>query len=126
MRQYFENKLLRTTENVLERTELTALVRQTYWALMVRNSASLMADITAIYMEEVEIVKNATGILPSVIYQPITTAMTSHFSKNGGNALGFGAADGPLNRTSPFFLPSLSQTNNPSNQRRFLLVPRQR
>jgi hypothetical protein len=33
--------------------------------------------------------------------------MTSHFSKNGGNALGISAADGPLNRLSPFLFPSI-------------------
>lgn len=64
---------------------------------MVKNNPTLMADITKIYMEEVGNIKNVSGVLPSLIYQPITTAMTSHFSKNGGNALGFSDKDGPLN-----------------------------
>lgn len=71
--------------------------RQTYWALMVKNSPTLMAEITKIYMDEVSTIKAVEGVLPSLIYQPITTAMTSHFSKNGGNALGFSDKDGPLN-----------------------------
>lgn len=64
---------------------------------MVGNSPTLMADIVAIYQEETNIVKNATGIVSSCVFQPITTDMTSHMSKNGGNALGL-AGQGPLNR----------------------------
>lgn len=67
---------------------------------MVGNSASLMADMVAIYMDEVEPVKNVTGIVPSLVFQPITTDMISHFSKNGGNALGLDG-EGPLNRKCP-------------------------
>jgi len=74
--------------------------RQSYWAMMVKNSASLMADITAIYMEEVEPIKNVTGVVPSLIFQPITLDQISHFSKNGGNALGITPNAGPLNRRS--------------------------
>jgi hypothetical protein len=71
--------------------------RQTYWALMVKNSPTLITDIVAIFQEEVNAVANVTGILPSLAFQPISTDMTSHFSKNGGNALGISPADGPLN-----------------------------
>lgn len=63
---------------------------------MIKNSATLMADVTQIYMEEVSTIKNISGVLPSLIFQPITTATTSHFYKNGGNPLGFSAKDGPL------------------------------
>ncbi|KAF3923711.1 hypothetical protein ABW20_dc0104210 [Dactylellina cionopaga] len=70
--------------------------RQTYWTFTVGNSVSLMADIVAIYMSEVDLIKDAAGIIPSTIFQLITTDMTSHFSKNGGNALGL-AGQGPLN-----------------------------
>lgn len=74
-----------------------------------------MTEITAIYMDEVSKVKNATGILPSIVYQPITTAMTSHFSKNGGNALGFSDKDGPLNRKSSPSASAAPTSNNRSN-----------
>lgn len=57
-----------------------------------------MDQMVAIYQSEVEKVKDALGIVPSIIFQPITTAITSHFSKNGGNAVGL-AGQGPLNRT---------------------------
>ena len=76
---------------------LTPTNRQTYWALMVKNSPTLMADITAIYMDEVSRIANVSGVVPSCVFQPITTDMTSYFSKNGGNALGVSSADGPLN-----------------------------
>jgi hypothetical protein len=79
--------------------------RQTYWALMVGNSPSLMADIVAIFMEETNLVKDAAGIVSSCVFQPITTDMTSHFTKNGGNALGL-AGQGPLNRMHPNNSPS--------------------
>jgi len=68
---------------------------------MVKNSPTLITDIVAIFQEEVNAVANVTGILPSLAFQPISTDMTSHFSKNGGNALGISPADGPLNRKSP-------------------------
>lgn len=62
-----------------------------------------MADMIAIYMEEVGPIKNVTGIVPSIIFQLITTDMTDNFSKNGGNPLGL-AGQGPLNRTRfPYF-----------------------
>ncbi|KAM0263967.1 hypothetical protein ACHAQJ_001002 [Trichoderma viride] len=70
--------------------------RQSYWTFTVQNSASLMADMVAIYLEEVEPIKNVTGIVPSIIFQLITTDMTDHFSKNGGNPLGL-TGQGPLN-----------------------------
>ena len=86
--------------------------RQTYWTLTTQNSATLIADIVEIFMQEVSTIKDAEGVLPSISFQPIGTDMTSHFSKNGGNALGISAADGPLNRitplsvlSQPFFLP---------------------
>ena len=41
-------------------------------------------------------VLNATGILPALVMQPITKAVISYFSKNGGNALGIAEDDGPL------------------------------
>ena len=68
---------------------------------MVANNPTLMSDILAIYMNEVEAINTISGVLPSLIFQPITTSMTSHFSKNGGNALGITESDGPLNCQLP-------------------------
>ncbi|OAQ99364.1 hypothetical protein LLEC1_01072 [Akanthomyces lecanii] len=69
--------------------------RKTYWTFTFKNSAAVMDDIVAIYTEEVEKVKDAPGIVPSAVFQPITTSMTKHFSKNGGNPLGL-EGQGPL------------------------------
>jgi hypothetical protein len=64
---------------------------------MVKNSATLMTDITNIFKEEVIAIKAVTGVGPSITFQPISTAMTSQFSKNGGNPFGISPSDGPLN-----------------------------
>jgi len=58
-----------------------------------------MSDVIAIYQEEVNKINNVTDLVASLIYQPISTAISSHFRKNGGNALGFDDRDGPLNCT---------------------------
>ncbi|KAF7559912.1 hypothetical protein G7046_g4250 [Stylonectria norvegica] len=70
--------------------------RQTYWTYTVKNDASLMTEMVAIYMDEVEKIKDAAGVVPSAVYQPITTDMTKYMNKNGGNPLGL-AGQGPLN-----------------------------
>ncbi|KAH9209051.1 FAD binding domain-containing protein [Leptodontidium sp. 2 PMI_412] len=70
--------------------------RQTYWAGMVKNSPTLLTDIVAIFMEESNKVKDAAGITPSIAIQGVPLNMIAQFSKNGGNALGITAADGPL------------------------------
>jgi hypothetical protein len=59
-----------------------------------------MADIIAIYMEETNAITDAEGIVCSLVFQPITTDMTSHFNKNGGNALGL-YGQGPLTCMHP-------------------------
>lgn len=102
-------------ESTLAITNLTSLTlafnasnpggfRQTYWALMVQNSADLMNEMVSIFQDEIAPVSNASGLVPSIVFQPITTDITSHFSKNGGNPLGLSPADGPLNcKLHPFF-----------------------
>lgn len=65
----------------------------------------LLAKLLEIFASEVEGIKDAADIVPSLILQPITKPMISHFGKNGGNALGIIESDGPLIRTiepSPF------------------------
>lgn len=74
---------------------------------MVGNNATLMADMVAIYMDEIEPLKTVAGIVPSLVFQPITTDMILHFSKNGGNALGL-EDQGPLNRMSPSIFSDMS------------------
>lgn len=50
-------------------------------------------------MDEMESIKDADGIVASIVFQLITTDVTSRFSKNGGNPLGLDGK-GPLNCTS--------------------------
>jgi hypothetical protein len=97
-----------------------------------------MSDILTIFQSEVANVKDAVGILPACVYGPLPTTMTSHFTKNGGNALGITAADGPLvskysqeSLVSPSTKPAISQcmlaNSLPrSNTNRLLLVQRRR
>lgn len=63
---------------------------------MTKNSASLMGDMVSIWQEETDKVTDAANITASMSIQPLPVSMTSHFSKNGGNALGISASDGPL------------------------------
>lgn len=73
-------------------------LRESYWALTILNDAELINDICKIYDEEVQNITNATNVLPAIIFQPVSEPMISHFSKNGGNALGITTEDGPLIR----------------------------
>ncbi|KAG6161586.1 hypothetical protein E4U11_003316 [Claviceps purpurea] len=69
--------------------------RQSSWTLTVRNTAALMAELVSIYQDEVDKVADTKGLVASVAFQPLSTEMTKHFAKNGGNALGL-AGQGPL------------------------------
>ncbi|KAE8454491.1 hypothetical protein EG329_000114 [Mollisiaceae sp. DMI_Dod_QoI] len=70
--------------------------RQTYWAMMTKNDPMLMSEIVSIFMEETDKFKTIANIGPALVFQPSTTNLISHFSKNGENALGITIADGPL------------------------------
>lgn len=71
--------------------------RETYFTATFKPSAVLEREILDIYVSEVEGIKDAEGLLPAVVFQPITKDIISYFSKNGGNALGIAESDGPLN-----------------------------
>jgi hypothetical protein len=75
---------------------------------MVKNSPTILTEIIAIFMEEIEPIQNATNIIPSLVLQPVTTDTISHFSKNGGNALGISLDDGPLDCMDSLYYPSSS------------------
>jgi hypothetical protein len=75
---------------------------------MVKNSPTILTEIIAIFMEEIEPIKNATNIIPSLVLQPVTTDTISHFSKNGGNVLGISLDDGPLDCMDSLYYPSSS------------------
>lgn len=88
---------------------------------MVGNSATLMADMVAIYMDEVESLKTVAGIVPSLVFQPISAGMISHFSKNGGNPLGLDG-QGPLNRIYPSYCLISHANSLNSCANRYILV----
>ncbi|KAG0645342.1 FAD-dependent monooxygenase CTB5 [Hyphodiscus hymeniophilus] len=70
--------------------------RETYWACMSQNDEQYLNDVLALWETETVKIMNVTGVLPVLVFQPISLAMISHMSKNGGNALGITAANGPL------------------------------
>ncbi|KAI9050368.1 hypothetical protein LZ554_005534 [Drepanopeziza brunnea f. sp. 'monogermtubi'] len=70
--------------------------RQTFWTLTTKNSPGLLSQIVSIWMEEANKVKDAANIIPSINFQAYPTNLISHFSQNGGNAVGITTADGPL------------------------------
>ncbi|KAL8950598.1 MAG: hypothetical protein Q9222_003378 [Ikaeria aurantiellina] len=70
--------------------------RETYTTATFRNSADLQVKILDIFQKEVEGIKDAEGILPALVMQPITKPMIKLFGKRGGNCLGIAESDGPL------------------------------
>lgn len=70
--------------------------RETYTTATFKNNPDLQVKILEFFVNQVEGIKDAKGILPALVMQPITRDMISHFSKNGGNALGIAESDGPL------------------------------
>jgi len=63
-------------------------LRVTSWTATFQLNYTMASYIVDIFIEETNVVANATGILPACILQVITTNQLSHMSKYGGNALG--------------------------------------
>jgi hypothetical protein len=111
---------VQTTARITNLTDLTIELnntqpsgfRETFWAFMVHNDVQLITDIQALFASQIPAIANASGLLPALVFQPVSTAMTSHFTSNGGNALGITAADGPLIRLFPLVLPFPGQSNH--------------
>lgn len=61
-----------------------------------KNNAELLGDILEIWKGEVDPILDIANFLPTLAVQPLQLAVISHFSKNGGNALGIDESDGPL------------------------------
>lgn len=70
--------------------------REIYMTATFKVSIQLTAKILEIWKDEVEGIKDAVGILPALVLQPITKRVIEKFGKNGGNALGIAEGDGPL------------------------------
>ena len=72
--------------------------REFYSTATFKKTPGLQDQILELFVTEVNSIKDAEGILPALVLQPITTDVISYFSKNGGNALGITEPDGPLIR----------------------------
>ncbi|KAH8769239.1 hypothetical protein BGZ57DRAFT_987095 [Hyaloscypha finlandica] len=70
--------------------------RETYWTLTVKNSPTILNDLLNIFMDEINPINTVANMTPAIVFQPLTNNIISHFSRNGGNALGITTADGPL------------------------------
>ncbi len=71
--------------------------RQSYYALAVGVSPTLLATMNAIYVEEVTAIGDIQDLVMAMVHQPTGTHTAAHFAKNGGNALGIDLSKGPLN-----------------------------
>lgn len=74
---------------------------------MFKNDLAVHSSVLAMFREVLlyEPLKEISGFLPSVAFQPITTAFLSHTTSNGGNAMGLKEADGPLTCEFPQINP---------------------
>ena len=71
--------------------------RQIYSTATFKNDNALQEEVLKILQSEIDPIVDTDGILPALVMQPITEAMITNFAKNGGNALGITAENGPLN-----------------------------
>ncbi|KAL6806862.1 hypothetical protein GGI42DRAFT_341063 [Trichoderma sp. SZMC 28013] len=70
--------------------------RRTTWGLMLKNDANIVKEITAIFMNEYNSIKDVADLNAALIYQTVTLPTIAHFRDRGGNALGITEEDGPL------------------------------
>ncbi|PYH93127.1 FAD-binding domain-containing protein [Aspergillus ellipticus CBS 707.79] len=71
-------------------------LRESYWTGTVQLDYELATNITNMFKQELVPIQNVTGIVPALVWQVISTNTMEHMTKNGGNALGLDASDGPL------------------------------
>ncbi|KKA22494.1 FAD binding domain protein [Rasamsonia emersonii CBS 393.64] len=71
-------------------------LRESFWTATFKLDADLVTYIVDLFETEIEPIKNATGLLPALVLQIITTDMLSQMEKNGGNALGLSPSAGNL------------------------------
>ena len=71
-------------------------LRQKWFTATFKVSREMVQIPFDVYLEEMEAIKDVEGVLPALIYQPITTDVISRFAKNGGNCLGIEESEGPL------------------------------
>ncbi|OKL58043.1 hypothetical protein UA08_06829 [Talaromyces atroroseus] len=71
-------------------------LRESYWTATFRLSKDMIAFLVDTFEEEAIRAANATGYIPALVLQIISTDMTTQMQKNGGNALGLSPVDGNL------------------------------
>ncbi|PYI00583.1 FAD-binding domain-containing protein [Aspergillus sclerotiicarbonarius CBS 121057] len=71
-------------------------LRESYWTGTVQLDYELATNITNMFKQEIAPIQNVTGLVPALVWQVISTNTMEHMTKNGGNALGLDATDGPL------------------------------
>ncbi len=70
-----------------------------------KNNATLIKEVTQIFIEEATSILNVTGFAPAFAFQPLSLNIIENMSKNGGNVLGLSDVDGPLTSTPPHPFP---------------------
>jgi hypothetical protein len=61
--------------------------RETWSTCTFKTSAELQEKGLKLWVDEVQTITDAAGILPALVFQPITKKVISSMSKNGENAL---------------------------------------
>lgn len=67
-------------------------------------------------MEETEPIKHVQDVVPAIVFQPINKDEIKLFQKNGGNALGIEADEGPLFRAYLILILRLRLYHGGANQ----------
>lgn len=90
-------------------------LRETYWAVTFKVSASHLTFIKDVFFEEVESIKDAASLVPAATIQVITLGQLAGMTKNGGNPLGLAPS------STPYTLLNLNMMwSSPSDDARIL------
>ncbi|KAF3043675.1 hypothetical protein E8E12_006061 [Didymella heteroderae] len=114
---------LQSTTDIHTLAELTVMMnqgltdglRQTQWDVTFKVDRDLFKFLVSTFYAELPTVQNATGFFPSISIQAITAGQLKGMQKNGGNALGLSAANGPY-----FIMNMSSRWQNASDDARIL------
>ncbi|KAK4552246.1 hypothetical protein LTR86_010600 [Recurvomyces mirabilis] len=71
-------------------------LRECFWTLTFRHSQEVMHRGLAIWVEEIQSIKNVSGLVPALVYQVININVLEKMKRNGGNCLGLQDEKEPL------------------------------
>jgi FAD/FMN-containing dehydrogenase len=74
----------------------TDYLRETFKTITIKNDATLLKKIIALFTEEVNTILHIPGLMPAFAFQALPLNILSQMSKNGGNALGLSSSPDPL------------------------------